>query len=132
MSRALVILRGKEDRERVARWAEKAPPGTRVEFKQTKRSLDQNAKMWATLTDIASQKEHFGRKYTPDIWKLIMLNAFGQENKFVPSLDGSTIVPIGQSSSDLSKQEMSEFLEFILSWCSEHSITLHDNQEHAA
>lgn len=126
MSRALLILNGATERDRARNWIAKAPAGTRVEFKQTKRSLPQNDKMWALLTDVAGQKEHFGRKYTPDSWKLIFLDALGRETKFIPSLDGSTVVPIGQSSSDLSKQEMSELIELILSWGTEHGVTFNE------
>ena len=127
MSRALIVITRKQDRERVARWAQQAPPGTRVTFKETKRSIPQNDKFWALLSDIAAQKEHMGRKYPADIWKLLFLDAFGRETKFVPALDGSTVVPIGQSSSDLSKAEMSELIQFIEAWASENGVILHDS-----
>lgn len=132
MSRALVILKGKDDRERVARWAHQAPAGTRVLFKETKRSIPQNDKMWAVLSDIAAQKEHFGRKYSPDVWKLLFMDEFGRETKFVPSLDGTTVVPVGQSTSDLSKAEMSALIEFMTAWAIQNGVTLHDSQEDAA
>jgi hypothetical protein len=42
MGRAVLILNGKVDREKAARWVAKAPVGTRVEFKASKRSIPQN------------------------------------------------------------------------------------------
>lgn len=122
MSRALIVLRTSHDREKARTWIAKAPPGTRVEYKAPRRSLDQNAKMWAMLTDIAIQMTHCGRKYTPDQWKILMLHACGREVQFIPSLDGSTFIPWGQSSSDLSKEEMSELIEFILKWGTENGV----------
>lgn len=132
MSRALIIIRGDYDRERAASWALKAPPGTRIEFKLAKRTLPQNDRMWAMLTDIAQQSEHNGRKYTPDQWKVLFMHACGREVQFVPSLDGSTFIPWGQSSSDLSKQEMTDLIEFILIWGAAHGVTFHDDKTEAA
>lgn len=91
--------------------------------------MPQNDKMWACLSDVAAQAEHMGRKYSPDIWKLLFLDAMGRECKFVPSLDGSTVVPIGQSSSDLSKPEMSNLIELILSYGAEHGVIFHEPNE---
>lgn len=126
MSRALVVINGTADRERAARWATQSPYGTRIEFKAAKRTLAQNDRMWAMLTDIAAQKEHTGRRYTPDQWKVIFMHACGREVQFIPSLDGSTFIPWGQSSRDLSKQEMSDLIEFMLSWGAENGVVFHD------
>lgn len=52
MSRALIVINSEFDRKRAAHWASKAPRGMRIEYKTAKRSLDQNAKMWACLTDV--------------------------------------------------------------------------------
>ncbi len=132
MSRALVTLRGAGDRERVARWAAQAPAGTRVEFKETKRSLPQNDRMWAMLTDIATQKEHCGRKYTPEIWKCLLMHAWGREVKFIPALDGEGVVPMVYRSSDLGKAEMTELIEFMFSWGAQNGVVFHDDEERAA
>lgn len=132
MGRALVTIRTEADRRRIAAWAAKADAGTRVEFKRARRSLPQNDRMWAMLTDIAQQKEHAGRKYTPDQWKVLFMHACGREVQFVPALDGSTFIPWGQSSSDLSKQEMTDLIEFMLAWGAENGVAFHDPQEVAA
>lgn len=122
MSRALVILNSNADRRRVSAWAHKAPIGTRVEFKTSKRSLDQNAKFWAMLTEVATQAEHAGKRYTPDQWKTLFMAACGNEVQFLPSLDGTTFIPWGNRSSDLSKEEMTQLIEFILAWGAEHGV----------
>lgn len=132
MSRALIVVNGNYDRERAATWALKAPAGTRIEFKESKRTLPQNSRLWAMLTDVAQQATHNGRKYTPDQWKVLFMHACGREVQFVPSLDGSTFLPWGQSSSDLSKQEMTDLIEFIMSWGAEHGVTFHDDKTEAA
>lgn len=128
MSRATVILYTDADRHRVRAWAEKAPKGTRVEFKEVKRSLPQNDRMWAMLTDFAQQVEQAGRKFTPDQWKVIFLHALGQEVQFLPSLDGQSFVPWGQSSSDLSKAEMTDLIELIFAEGAKRGVVFHDSE----
>ena len=132
MGRALVTIKAETDRLRVASWAAKAPYGTRVEFKAAKRSLPQNDRMWAMLTDVATQKEHAGRKYTTDQWKILFMHACGREVQFIPSLDNTTFIPWGQSSSDLSKSEMTDLIEFIFKWGAENGVVFHDPVEAAA
>jgi hypothetical protein len=122
MGRALLVLNSISDRRKAASWIEKAPYGTRVEFKASKRTMPQNDRMWAMLTDIAEQKTHMGRKYTTDQWKVLFMHACGREVQFVPSLDETTFIPWGQSSSDLSVSEMTDLIEFMLSWGAKNGV----------
>lgn len=122
MSRAMLILDGSFMRERAIKWIQGAPNGTRLEFKEVKRTIPQNDKMWAALSDVAAQATHCGRKYTPDQWKVLFLHALGREMAFLPSLDEKTFIPIGLSSSDLSKSEMADLIELIQSWGAERGI----------
>jgi hypothetical protein len=116
MSRALLRIDGPVTRARAMRLMERVPEGTRVEFKGARRTLPQNDKMWALLSEVARQKTHCGRRYTADNWKSIFMHAMGRETVFVPSLDCETFFPLGWRSADLSKAEMSELIEFIQSW----------------
>jgi len=129
MSRHLLAINSTADRARAARYIAQAPFGTRVEFKAAKRTLPQNDRMWAMLTDIAAQKEHCGRKYTPDIWKCLFMHACGRTMEFIPALDNSTVMPLGHRSSDLSKGEMSDLIEFMLAWGAENGVVFHDGQQ---
>lgn len=132
MSRAFLILANQAVRERAHRWVAALPVGTRVEFKEPKRTTDQNARMWAMLTDIATQKEHFGRRYPTEAWKAIFLHALGKETSFIPALDGAGFLPLGQSSSDLSKREMSDLIEMMKWWGAENGVVFHDDVPPAA
>lgn len=125
MSRAVLILSNADVRKRAAGWAENAEAGSRLELKGPRRSNDQNSLMWAHLTDVSEQAVHMGRKYDSNAWKALFLHALGRETQFIPALDGKTFLPITQSSSDLSKKEMSELLDFIQAFCAEQGITLH-------
>ena len=132
MSRALITLLTDADRKRATAWAWDAPVGTRIEWKAPKRSLDQNARMWAALTDIATQVKYRGLKLTPEDWKLVFLDALKREVRIVPNLDGTGFVSLTKSSSDLSKQEMSDLLEVITAWGVQNGVVFHDQQEQAA
>ena len=125
MTRALVTIRTEGDRTRVAQWAAKAPDGTRVEFKASKRSIPQNDRMWAMLTDVATQLPWHGSKLTPDDWKLIFLDALKRETRTVPSIDGDGFVVLTRSS-DLSKEEMSDLMELISMFGAKHGVLFAD------
>lgn len=126
MGRALITLRNKADRERASRWIDKAPFGTRVEFKASKRSPPQNDRMWAMLTDIATQLKWHGISLAPDDWKLVFLDALKREARFVPNIDGTGFVNLGRSSSDLSKEEMSELIELIFAFGAQHGVKFNE------
>lgn len=125
MSRALVVINSASDRQRIASWAMKAPWGCRVEFKEAKRTLDQNAKMWAMLTDVATQVEWYGQKLTPDDWKDVFTASL-RKVRVVPGLDAGTFVPLGMRTSDMSKQEFSDLLELINAFGAEHGVQFND------
>jgi hypothetical protein len=126
MSRAIVTINREFDRMRAANWINTAPLGTRVEFKASKRSIPQNDRMWAMLTDVATQLAHHGQRLTANQWKLLFLDALGRESVTVPALDGKGIVSLGMSSSDLSKEEMSDLLECIAEFGTRHGVKFND------
>ena len=128
MTRALIVVREPADRARAAKWSQQAPPGTRIQFMAAKRTLDQNAKLWAALTDVAAQKEHAGHKYPTEIWKCLFMHACGHEVKFLPSLNEDSVVPLLFRSSDLSKQEMSDLIEFVMCWGTQNGVIFHDQE----
>jgi hypothetical protein len=126
MTRALITLNGKDDTQRAMRWLTQAPAGTRLEFKAPRRSLPQNDRMWAMLTEVAAQLPWHGVKLTPDDWKLIFLNALKRELRMVPNLEGTGFVNLGRSSSDLSKDEMTDLMELIAAFGAKHGIAFND------
>lgn len=130
MSRALLILNGQAERERAIDWIQRAPAGSRIEFKGPRRSTDQNSKLWACLTDVAMQVRWGweGEKLSTDDWKSIFLHALKRELRTAPDLDRKGVVPLGRSSSDLSKEEFSNLLELILAFGAKNGVTFHDPQ----
>ena len=132
MGRALLVINGHFDRRKAADWCFKSPAGTRIEFKAAKRSTDQNAKMWACLTDVATQLPWHGIKLAPDDWKLVFLDALKREARLVPNIAGNGFVNLGRSSSDLSKEEMADLIEIILAFGANHGVVFHEPEQRSA
>jgi len=130
MTRALLVLNSADTRQKAASWVAKAPAGTRVEFRGPKRSLDQNERLWLCLSVVARRAVWHGQRYTPEDWKDYFMHAY-RGGKWMPSEDGG-MVPIGRSTSNLSKQEFGELLTLIEAFCARNDVTLPWDPEVAA
>lgn len=131
MGRATLILNSAAVRAKATDWIAKAPDGTRLEFKASKRTLPQNDRLWAMLTDVAEQVEWHGMKLHTEDWKLIFLDALKREVRAVPAIDGTGFVNLGRSSSDLSKGEMSDLIELIFAFGAERGVVFHEKEQAA-
>jgi len=132
MSRYVFTLRSTADRARAMKVVAAAPAGTRVEVKASKRTLPQNNLMWSMLTDIAQQVPWHGVRLRPDDYKYLFLDALKRERRMMPNLEGDGFVDLGRSSSDLSKEEMSDMVALIQMFAAKHGVKLHDDREQAA
>ena len=75
------------------------------------RSLEQNRRLWAMLRDLSRQVDWYGRKLSDEEWKSVMTAAMKKQD-VVPGVDGGFVV-LGQSTSKMTKGEMSELQELI-------------------
>ena len=132
MSRAQLTLDSTSARERAIKWIAAMPSGTRVIFKDAKRTIPQNDRMWAMLTEVATQVEWHGKKLKPDSWKLLFLDALSSEMSLVPNIDGTGFVNLGYSSSNLSKADFGNLLELIAAFGANHGVIFRDQSEIAA
>jgi hypothetical protein len=106
-----------EARRRATDAVQAAPDGYVVTIKPPTRSLEQNAAMWALLSEFAERLEWpvNGRmvKMEPEEWKDVLTAAFRQETaRLAMGLNGG-VVMLGSRTSKMDKREFSEFLEFI-------------------
>lgn len=133
MGRALLVLANDRFKRRAIEWIEKAPWETRVEFKGPKRTIPQNDRMWAMLTDLSVQLAWHGQRLVPDDWKLVMLDALRRETReqlrIVPNTDGTGFVNLSTSSSDLSKDEMTTLIEIIFAFGAAHGVEWSEPQQ---
>ena len=119
-----------ERRTRAAQAIHRVPDDWVVTIAPPTRTLDQNALLWPLLQDISRAKP-MGRKHTPDDWKAIMMSACGWECQFQEGLDGRPF-PLGFRSSQMTKAQFSNLIEFILAFAADHNIPLSDPQERRA
>jgi len=82
-----------------------------VEAKRETRSLEQNSRLWALLTDVSKQVDWYGNKLTPEEWKDVFTASLKKE-KVVPGINGGFVV-LGQSTSKMSIGEMVELQTLI-------------------
>lgn len=88
------------------------------------RSLEQNAKLWVMLGEIAEQVEWYGQKLSPEDWKHI-LTASLKKQRAVPGIDGGFVV-LGQSTSKMSVSEMSELIELMHAFGAQQNVKFSD------
>ena len=81
-------------------------------------------RMWALLSDIARAKPE-GRRHTAEIWKCLFMAACGHAVQFEQGLDGAPF-PIGFRTSRLTKEQMSDLIEFIHAYAAKHGVKLED------
>lgn len=122
MSKGQTLILGR-NRETAHRIVDVAPAGSVMEVSAPRRTTDQNAKLWAMLSDISRAKPQ-GRVMTTEQWKCVFMDALGVKATWVPSLDGNGVVNTGYRSSRLSKQMMSDLIELMNAFAAEHGIEL--------
>ena len=129
---SVAIINDEADRRRVTEYLARAPIGTRVQFTRPLRTLPQNARMHAMLTDIVAQKKTVnGRAFSTDEWKTMFLQALGVELQVLPTLDGQGFFSTTFSSSKLEVQQMSDLIEFMFAWGAENGVVWSDPQSRA-
>jgi NinB protein len=126
MDRILKVIWGDNSRKKIQEMISAAPQGSRVEIKGAIRSLPQNAKLWASISDVAKQKKIGGEFCDTRIWFYAFCAAIGKEVQWYPSLDGNGTFPVMASAADLTKTEASEMIEFIQAWGAQNGVEFGD------
>ena len=98
-----------------------APDGHVVNVAAPKRNLDQNARMWAMLSDIARAAPE-GRKWTTETWKCAFMHVLGHEITFSEGLDNTGPFPVGYSSSRLTVRQMADLITVIQEYGDRHGV----------
>jgi hypothetical protein len=131
MSRYPIIINGPADKAKAKRWVDAAPLGMSITFKVNKRSVDQNAKLWALLGEVSAQVDWYGQKLSPEDWK-DMFTASLRKARVSPGIDPGSFVVLGLHTSDLTKEEFSNLIELIHAFGAEHGVQFQDEKEQAA
>jgi hypothetical protein len=120
MAGQTVILCGPRQRQFAKTLVDAAPASAVLNIREATRTNDQNAKLWAMLSDVSRAKPQ-DRRATPDVWKALFMNACGHAVQFEVGLDARPF-PVGFRSSRLNKGQMSELIEFIYAYGAENGV----------
>lgn len=96
-------------------------------IKKNRRSLGQNAMMWAILGDISDQVEWHGERLSKRDWKWVFTAAI-RKQRMVPGIEGD-MVYLGEPTSGMSKKEMSDMIDLMLSFGVDHGVVWSDQPE---
>lgn len=122
--RRVFILAHPQARANAIEAIRQAPDGYRVEVKPQNRTLEQNARMWAMLTELSRQVVWHGQQLTAENWKDVLTAALKRQ-QVVPGVDGGFVV-LGTSTRRMTKGEMAELIELITAFGVEHGVVFGD------
>lgn len=130
MTGQTIILGSRYERQKAHELIDAAPVNAVCNIKEPTRSLPQNDRLWAMLSDVSRAKPQ-GRRHTPDMWKALFMKACGHHVQFLEGLDGEPF-PVGFRSSRLSVRQMTELMDFIDAWGTEQGVQWSDKHRSAA
>lgn len=134
------ILRTENARDRMkvawddaCQWLQEGRPvRVTVEPFEPTRTLEQNDKMWAVLTDIARQVDwHVDgklQKIKPEDWKDILTAGLKKTQRVAAGIEGGFVM-LGQRTSRMRIDEMMELIEFALYFGAEHGVVWSNSDE---
>lgn len=125
MTQAFFILVNQAVRDRAAAAVQSADPDTVVQLKPKTRSLEQNSRLWAMLTDISKQVEWpvDGQmvKLDPEDWKHILSAGVLKTQRVAQGIEGGFVI-LGQRTSKMTVAQMKELQDFIEWFGTEHGV----------
>lgn len=107
-----------------------------LEIKGASKSREQEEKYHAIIGDIAKQAQHMGAKWDAEDWKRLLVHEFCKDKsmptaKVIPNLSGDGIVQLGMQTRKFTKEQASEFVEFLLAWCANNGVELNEKEVQA-
>ena len=114
----------------------KAGKQLRMEIKAESKSRDQEEKYHAMISEIATQAQHLGAKWSAEDWKRLLVDLFAKETglqggKIIPSLDGQGIVQLGLQTRNFTKEQAMEFITFLEAWGASNGIIFKETAQRA-
>ncbi len=99
-----------------------------LEIKQQSKSREQEQKYHAIIGEVAQQAWHMGSKWDAETWKRLLVDKYCREtginSQIMANLDSNGLVQLGVQTRKFTKEQASEFVEFLIAWCDENGIEL--------
>jgi len=98
-----------------------------LEIKEAAKTREQEEKYHAMIGEVAKQAQHLGSKWSSESWKRLLVDQFCRENDIktgvvIPNLTGDGIVQLGFQTRKFTKEQASEFVEWLHAWGAEHGV----------
>ena len=98
-----------------------------MEIKEAAKTREQEEKYHAMIGEVAKQAQHLGSKWSSESWKRLLVDQFCRENDIktgvvIPNLSGDGIVQLGFQTRKFTKEQASEFVEWLHAWGAEHGV----------
>lgn len=99
-----------------------------MEIKAADKSREQEDKYHAMIGVIAQQAQHLGSKWDAESWKRLLVQEFCKDSGLktdvvIPNLSGDGIVQLGFQTRKFTKEQASEFVEWLYAWGAENGVT---------
>lgn len=103
-----------------------------VEVRQETRSLAENAMLHALLGQISREVEWAGKKRDIETWKRLLVAAWcrakGEHIEMLPALDGHGVDIVFRRTSQLTRSECAELIEYVLAWAAMNGVKFKEHQ----
>lgn len=101
-----------------------------LEVKDASKSREQEEKYHAIIGDIAKQAQHMGAKWDAETWKRLLVDKYcreiGLNSQIMANLDSDGLVQLGFQTRKFTKEQASEFVEWLHAWAADNGVTLND------
>jgi hypothetical protein len=92
-----------------------------LEIKDAGKSRDQEKLYHELIGQIAKQAQHMGAKWDAESWKRLLVDSYCREKGLktgtvIPNLAGDGIVQLGMQTRNFTKEQASEFVEWLHAW----------------
>jgi hypothetical protein len=92
-----------------------------LEIKDASKSRDQEKLYHELIGQIAKQAQHMGAKWDAESWKRLLVDSYCREKGLktgavIPNLAGDGIVQLGMQTRNFTKEQASEFVEWLHAW----------------
>lgn len=113
------LITGPLAREAIKRHVDEADEGSSVVFRDSDRSLEQNAMFHALCGEAAKHCRFMGKFRTPTEWKILFVSghakATGAPSEIVAGLEGEWL-NIRESTAAMGKRRMNSLIEYVQSY----------------
>lgn len=126
-----LVLANATARSAASDYCYSVPDGTICEFRPARKSRDQESKYHVIIGEIAASHRHLNRALDAETWKRLLVDQFRRDTlddgeigeywrqhpiEFIPALDGSGLVILGDQTRDFPKVVAMAFIDWLEAW----------------